>query len=69
VATFVASLFQVQRNLRIYGSASFATAIMALAVYEGLVKEYCPQLDFQREAVPFAMAALAEHETAQGPSC
>lgn len=69
VASFVASLFQVQRNLHIHGSDSFATAIMALAVYEGLIKEYCPQLDFQGEAVPFAMAALAEHDRAREAAC
>jgi hypothetical protein len=34
-------------------------AIGALCVYEGLIKEIAPDLDFQKEAIPYVTAALS----------
>lgn len=59
VAGFVVALFEIQRRHQIYASPAFTMAIVSLMVYEGLIKQYAPDLDFQQEAVPFVMAALA----------
>jgi len=60
VAEFVFKIFQLQRRYGIYGAPGFVAAIWALAMYEGLVRARFPELDFQREARPFATAALLD---------
>ena len=59
VASFVFELFQVQRRHSIYGSPNFTLPILSLLTYEGLIKDLHPEIDFQQEAVPFVMSALA----------
>ena len=59
VAAFVADLFAIQRKHRIYGTSKFTLTILSLLVYEGVAKARFPDLDFQRESIPFALAALA----------
>ncbi len=61
VAGFVFELFQVQRRHGIYGSPDFTLPILSLLTYEGLIKDIYPDIDFQQEAVPFIMAALAHN--------
>ncbi len=61
VAGFVFELFQVQRRHGIYGSPHFTLPILSLLTYEGLIKDIYPDIDFQQEAVPFVIAALAQN--------
>ncbi|HEY9608730.1 ABC1 kinase family protein [Allocoleopsis sp.] len=59
VIRFVESLFLVQRNFGVCSSPHFTLIIIALLVYEGVVKQISPDLEFQSEALPFVMAAIA----------
>lgn len=59
VATFVFELFHIQHRHGIYGTPHFALPILSLLTYEGLIKDICPEIDFQQEAIPFVMSALA----------
>jgi ubiquinone biosynthesis protein len=59
VAGFVGELFAIQRKHGIYGTSKFTPVILSLLVYEGVAKQRFPDLDFQQEAVPFVIAALA----------
>jgi ubiquinone biosynthesis protein len=59
VAEFVGRLFELQRRHGVYSTPAFALAILSLLVFEGIAKEVDPDLDFQREAVPFVLRALA----------
>lgn len=58
VAGFVSELFAIQRRYGIYGTSKFTLAILSLLVFEGVAKQRFPDLDFQREAIPFLMTAL-----------
>jgi ubiquinone biosynthesis protein len=58
IASFVNSLFTIQKKHRIYGSPRFTMAILSLAVYEGIIRNRCADLDFQREAMPTLLLAL-----------
>lgn len=53
VARFVASLFMVQRRHQITASSGFVMGVLSLVTIEGLLKQLTPELDFQREAIPF----------------
>jgi ubiquinone biosynthesis protein len=59
VAGFVGELFAIQRKYGIYGTNQFTLIILSLLVFEGVAKQRFPDLNFQKEAVPFVMAALA----------
>ncbi|MEO1338904.1 MAG: AarF/ABC1/UbiB kinase family protein, partial [Myxococcota bacterium] len=56
---FGAELFQIQRKHGMLGSPDFTLPILALLTYEGLVKNITPQLDFQKEAIPFTIRGLS----------
>ena len=58
VASFVTSLFEIQRRHAVYGSPDFTMAILSLMVYEGIIRHRCSDLDFQREAIPALMLSL-----------
>ena len=58
IARFVNSLFDIQRRHRVYGSPNFTMAILSLMVYEGIIRDRCAELDFQREAIPSLLASL-----------
>jgi ubiquinone biosynthesis protein len=60
VAAFVQSLFGIQRRHGIYGSPTFTLAILSLIVYEGIIRQCCPDLNFQREAVPTLLLSSQE---------
>jgi ubiquinone biosynthesis protein len=62
VSAFANDLFAIQTRHHMRGSPKFTMAIVALLVYEGLAKQRCADLDFQREAGPFALAALTLSE-------
>ena len=58
VTSFVNTLFKIQRMHNIYGSPSFTMAILSLVVYEGIIRQVCPDLEFQREAIATLLAAF-----------
>lgn len=58
VAAFGAQLFDIQRRFRIRAAPNFVMAMLALLVFEGIVKRHYADLDFQREAQPFLLQAL-----------
>jgi ubiquinone biosynthesis protein len=55
VAGFVTRLFAIQRRHGIVASPGFTMGIMALVSLEGLLKSFVPDLDFQREAIPYVL--------------
>ncbi|MDX0527560.1 hypothetical protein GOC94_10150 [Sinorhizobium medicae] len=60
---FVTELFDIQRKHGLRSAPGFASAIWALAMFEGLVRDQYPDLDFQGEALTFLvpkMMALSE---------
>ncbi len=57
VASFAMQLFDIQRRCGLRASPNFVMAILALLVFEGIVKSYYADLDFQREALPFMLRA------------
>lgn len=57
VARFVVGMFGVQRRFGVVGTTAFTMAIVSLVAFEGLVKLIDPDLDFQREALPFLLPA------------
>jgi ubiquinone biosynthesis protein len=60
VAGFVRELFALQHRHGLDGTPGFAAAIWALGMFEGLVRERYPDLDFQREVRPFVTSAILE---------
>ena len=59
VFRFVTGMFDVQRRFRVRGTTGFMMAILSLLVFEGIAKDVDPDLDFQREAMPFVLRASA----------
>ncbi|HEX8159261.1 MAG TPA: AarF/UbiB family protein, partial [Solirubrobacteraceae bacterium] len=59
IARFVAGLFAIQHRHGIVAAPDFAMSIMALMTLEGLILQLAPQLDFQREALPFVLKRTA----------
>jgi ubiquinone biosynthesis protein len=59
VAEFVASLFDIQRRHGVQGTVAFTMAIVSLLVFEGMVRQVDPNLDFQARAKPFILRASA----------
>ena len=50
VSSFVIRLFDIQRRHGIIGAPQFMSAILSLFVFEGIVRHWLPDLNFQREA-------------------
>lgn len=59
IARFVNTLFGIQKRFGVVGSPSFAMAIWSLVVYEGIIRQRCPDMDFQRHAVPSLLSSLS----------
>lgn len=55
VAHFAKELFELFRRNGLRGSTDFVTVILALVVFEGIVKQLSPSLDFQTEARSFLL--------------
>lgn len=55
VARFAVQMFEIQRRHRVRSTTSFQMAIISLVVLEGIIRSYCPALDFQREARPYIL--------------
>ena len=47
---FAKKLFEIERKNGVKGSTHFMNTILALIVFEGLIKKFHPKLDFQKEA-------------------
>jgi ubiquinone biosynthesis protein len=57
---FATALFDLQRRHGFYADPQFVFPILSLLVLEGVIREYHPTLDFQREARPFLAMAMFE---------
>lgn len=51
VVKFVSMIFDIQHQFRIRSSTDFTMTIISLIMFEGILKELAPELDFQREAI------------------
>lgn len=60
VAQFVHEVFALQRRHGLFGAPGFAAAIWALVMFEGLVRNRYPELDFQSAARPFFATAMLD---------
>lgn len=58
LVSFASRLFDVQRRYKLYADPQFVFPILSLLVLEGAVRELHPEVDFQREAMPFLTAAV-----------
>lgn len=57
VTGFATQLFNTQRRFGIRGATDFTMTILSLVVFEGIVKQIDPELDFQDEARRFILKA------------
>jgi ubiquinone biosynthesis protein len=57
---FSTTLFDIQRRHQLYAEPEFVFPILSLLVFEGAIKEFAPETDFQSKAVPYVLAALVE---------
>jgi ubiquinone biosynthesis protein len=55
---FAARLFHLQRRHGFAADPQFAFPILALLVLEGTLKRLCPDVNFQREALPYVLRGL-----------
>ena len=55
VTDFAGRMFDVQRRHGVHGTTAFVMAIVSLIVFEGMVREMAPDLDFQERAKPFIL--------------
>jgi ubiquinone biosynthesis protein len=60
IVRFITSLFAVQQDHGVRGSPQFTLAILTLLAFEGVLKGVAPDLDFQQEAIPILLTALAK---------
>jgi ubiquinone biosynthesis protein len=58
IIQFVRALFAVQRQYGIRPSESFTMAILSLLVLEGTVRLIMPEMEFQREALPYVLRVV-----------
>ena len=63
LTSFVVRLFGIQAEFGILSSPSFTMPILALLAYEGSLKDWYPEIDFQRESVPYILEAIANEST------
>lgn len=62
---FATDLFAAQRRHGMIVDAEFVFPLLSLLVLEGIVQRWHPHADFQLEAAPYVMAALAQHVTSR----
>ncbi|MEV6908416.1 AarF/UbiB family protein [Amycolatopsis sp. NPDC051071] len=60
LVSFATRLFAIQRRHGFYADPQFVFPILSLVVLEGTVREFYPEVDFQREAGPSLVTALME---------
>jgi ubiquinone biosynthesis protein len=66
LVSFATTLFDVQRRHGFHADPQFVFPILSLLVLEGAVREFHPEVDFQREAEPLLVTALFERALARG---
>ncbi|MFG3442771.1 ABC1 kinase family protein [Nonomuraea sp. NPDC047897] len=59
---FAVRLFAVQREHGYYADPQFVFPILSLIVMEGTLREACPEVDFQTEALPFVLRGLMRRD-------
>ncbi|WP_406631184.1 ABC1 kinase family protein [Amycolatopsis sp. WGS_07] len=64
LVSFAAKLFDLQRAHGLHADPQFVFPILSLLVLEGTVREFHPDVDFQREARPALVTALMERVVA-----
>ncbi|MBN9748130.1 ABC transporter [Amycolatopsis sp. A1MSW2902] len=64
LVSFAAKLFDLQRRHGLHADPQFVFPILSLLVLEGTVREFHPDVDFQREARPMLVTALMERVVA-----
>ena len=69
VVGFVGALFELQNRHGLYGAPGFANAVWALALFEGLVRDRFPTLDFQGELRAFEVDQFVERIRASARNC
>lgn len=57
---FATRLFDIQRRYGLYADPQFVFPILSLMVLEGTVRDFAPDIDFQREALPFLAQGTLE---------
>ncbi|RAS60627.1 ubiquinone biosynthesis protein [Lentzea atacamensis] len=57
---FATKLFDIQRRYGLYADPQFVFPILSLMVLEGTVRDFAPDIDFQREALPFLAQGVLE---------
>jgi ubiquinone biosynthesis protein len=60
LVTFAARLFDIQRRYGLYADPQFVFPILSLLVLEGTVRDFAPDIDFQKEATPFLIQGTLE---------
>ncbi|MFI6712481.1 ABC1 kinase family protein [Nonomuraea sp. NPDC050478] len=55
---FAVRLFAIQRRHGYYADPHFVFPLLSLIVMEGTLREACPEVDFQMEALPFVLRGL-----------
>ena len=51
-------MFETQRRYGVRSTSAFMIPVLALLSIEGHVRRVAPDLDFQREAIPFVLTSL-----------
>lgn len=68
LVSFAVRLFAIQRKHGYYADPHFVFPILSLIVMEGTLREACPEVDFQMEALPFVLRGLMRRSEAQNSS-
>jgi ubiquinone biosynthesis protein len=55
---FAVRLFAIQRRHGFYADPQFVFPLLSLIVLEGTLRAFCPDIDFQLEALPFVLRGL-----------
>lgn len=58
LVSFAVRLFAIQRRHGYYADPQFVFPILSLIVMEGTLREACPDVEFQTEALPFVLRGL-----------
>jgi ubiquinone biosynthesis protein len=67
VADFVSGMFDIQRRHRVRSTTAFVLTVISLVVFEGLIKQIDPQLDFQGLAQRFIFRGFIRRSTPTYP--
>jgi ubiquinone biosynthesis protein len=60
LVNFATRLFDIQRRYGLYADPQFVFPILSLLVLEGTVRDFAPDIDFQKEAIPFLIQGTLE---------